>query len=42
MPGVPLADLAVFGGKHALKPGQSVGKGEILYMRADVKEAPPS
>ena len=39
--GVPLADLAVFGGKHALKPGQSVGKGEILYMRADTKDAPP-
>lgn len=41
-PGASLADLAVFGGKHALKPGQSVGKGEILYMRADVKDAPPA
>lgn len=40
--GVTLADLAVFGGKHALKPGQSVGKGEILYMRADTKDAPPA
>jgi methionyl-tRNA synthetase len=40
--GVPLTELAAFGGKHALQPGQSVGKGEILYMRADVKDAPPA
>jgi methionyl-tRNA synthetase len=40
-PGATLADLTIFGGPHALKPGQGVGKGEILFMRADVKDAPP-
>ncbi len=40
-PGAPLAELAVFGGKHGLRPGQRVGKGEILFMRADGKVAGP-
>ena len=39
--GAPLADLAVFGGKHALKPGQKIAKGDILFMRADPKEPAP-
>ncbi|MBI1191284.1 MAG: methionine--tRNA ligase [Tepidisphaera sp.] len=33
--GTTLANLCEWGGHHALKPGQKVGKGEILYMRAD-------
>jgi methionyl-tRNA synthetase len=32
---VPLEELAAFAGPHGLKPGQAVGKGEILFMRAD-------
>jgi methionyl-tRNA synthetase len=39
--GVPLEELAVFGGTHALKPGQAVGKGEALFMRADPAEPAP-
>lgn len=30
-----LADLAAFGGPHALKPGSTVAKGDALFMRAD-------
>jgi methionyl-tRNA synthetase len=30
-----LADLATFGGPHALKPGSTIAKGEALFMRAD-------
>jgi methionyl-tRNA synthetase len=41
-PGVPLADLARFGGPHAVKPGAAIEKGDALFMRADVVEAPPS
>ncbi len=41
-PGVGLKDLAVFGGAHGLKPGQKITKGEILFMRADPAEAPPT
>jgi len=41
-PGVPLSKLAEFGGEHGLRAGQRVGKGEILFMRADVAEAPPA
>ena len=37
----PLAELAEFGGPHALTPGQAITKGEALFMRADVDEAPP-
>ncbi len=39
--GAPLAQVAVFGGPHGLKAGGRVSKGEILFMRADVKEAAP-
>jgi methionyl-tRNA synthetase len=41
-PGVPLADLARFGGPHALKPGTRIAKGDPLFMRADPAEAAPS
>jgi len=41
-PGVPLADLAAFGGPHALKPGTGIEKGDALFMRADPAEAAPS
>jgi hypothetical protein len=41
-PGVPLAELAKFAGPHSLKPGQSVSKGEILFMRADAAAPPPA
>ncbi|HYD02552.1 MAG TPA: methionine--tRNA ligase [Phycisphaerales bacterium] len=40
--GVPLAKLADYHGPHALKPGQAVTKGEVLFMRADPAEAPPA
>lgn len=40
-PDVPLADLARFGGDHALKPGQTIQKGEALFMRADPTEPAP-
>ena len=40
--GVPLAELAAFGGAHALKPGTSIHKGDALFMRADAAEAPPA
>jgi methionyl-tRNA synthetase len=39
--GVPLAQLAEFGGPHALKPGAALEKGDPLFMRADVSEPPP-
>ncbi len=39
--GVPLRELAEFGGKHGLRPGHALTKGEVLFMRADVKEGPP-
>jgi methionyl-tRNA synthetase len=39
---VPLSELAVFGGGHGLKSVAKVGKGEILFMRADVTEAAPA
>ena len=41
-PGVALEQLAYFAGPHGLKPGQAVGKGEILFMRADAAAAPPA
>jgi methionyl-tRNA synthetase len=40
--GAGLVDLCAFGGPHALKPGQRIAKGEILYMRADPADAPPA
>ncbi|HED53482.1 MAG TPA: methionine--tRNA ligase [Phycisphaerales bacterium] len=40
--GVPLEELARFGGEYALKEGQAVQKGDVLFMRADPKEDPPS
>ncbi|MDX2118252.1 MAG: methionine--tRNA ligase [Planctomycetota bacterium] len=40
--GVPLATLATFAGPHALKPGSGISKGDPLFMRADVAEAPPA
>jgi methionyl-tRNA synthetase len=40
--GVPLPELAKFGGPHALKPGTAIEKGEAMFMRADAAEAPPA
>lgn len=40
--GATLAQLCEFGGKHALKPGQTIAKGEVLFMRADAAEAAPA
>lgn len=40
-PGVPLVELARFGGPHALKPGTAIEKGDALFMRADPAEALP-
>jgi methionyl-tRNA synthetase len=40
--GVPLSELAAFGGAYALKAGQTVEKGDALFMRADAAEPPPS
>ncbi|MEM0984011.1 MAG: methionine--tRNA ligase [Planctomycetota bacterium] len=37
----PLAELAEFAGPHGMKAGQSVAKGEALFMRADVNEPAP-
>jgi len=39
--GVPLEELARFGGAHALKKGQKITKGEVLFMRADPKQEAP-
>jgi methionyl-tRNA synthetase len=39
--GVPLAQLAEFGGQYALKPGTPIEKGDPLFMRADPAEPPP-
>jgi methionyl-tRNA synthetase len=41
-PGIPLAELARFGGPHSLRPGQAIEKGDALFMRADPAEAPPT
>ncbi len=38
----PLAELAVFGGKYALKPGQTISKGEALFMRANAADPAPT
>jgi len=41
-PGATLLNLADWGGEHALTPGATIEKGDILFMRADVDEPPPS
>jgi methionyl-tRNA synthetase len=41
-PGVPLTELAQWGGPHSLKPGTRLEIGEPLFMRADPTEAPPA
>ncbi len=40
-PGVPLAELAAFGGPHCLQPGTPLALGEALFPRADPAQAPP-
>ena len=37
----PLAELAAWGSPHGLKAGQTIRKGDALFMRADAKEAAP-
>ncbi len=37
----PLSELAKWGGDYSLKPGQTIIKGEALFMRADAKEPAP-
>jgi len=37
----PLAELAEWGGAHAIKRGQSIAKGDVLFMRADPKADAP-
>jgi methionyl-tRNA synthetase len=38
----PLEELAQFGGKYGLKAGQSIAKGDALFMRADPLAPAPS
>lgn len=40
--GAGFAAVTTFAGAHALKPGQRLGKGEILFMRADAAAAMPA
>lgn len=40
-PGVPLEELAEWGGPHALKPGAPLEAGDPLFMRADAAEPAP-
>ncbi|MEM1186056.1 MAG: methionine--tRNA ligase [Planctomycetota bacterium] len=37
----PLSELAQWAGPHGLKPGQTIVKGEALFMRADAKDPAP-
>ena len=37
----PLAELAEWGGKFSLKPGQTIEKGDALFMRADAADPAP-
>lgn len=37
----PLAELAQWGGPHAIKVGQTIAKGNALFMRADGNEPAP-
>ena len=41
-PGVPLVELAKWGGPHSLKPGTRLEIGEALFMRADPAEPAPA
>jgi len=40
--GQTLAHASAWDGPHALKPGQPIAKGEILFMRADAADPPPT
>ena len=40
--GATLEQLCTFAGPCALKPGQQIAKGEVLFMRADTAEAAPA
>jgi methionyl-tRNA synthetase len=40
--GVPLAQLAAWNSPHALKPGQPLTKGDVLFMRADPAAPAPA
>ncbi|MFG0282850.1 MAG: methionine--tRNA ligase [Phycisphaerales bacterium JB039] len=40
-PGAALDALCAWGGDHGLKPGAPIAKGEALFMRADIADAPP-
>lgn len=40
--GVKLKELAAFGGAHALKAGESLEKGDPLFMRAEAADPPPT
>lgn len=37
----PLSELARWTGQHALRVGQTISKGEVMFMRADAKEPAP-
>ena len=37
----PLAELARWGGAHSIRPGQTIDKGDALFMRADASEPSP-
>ncbi len=38
----PLRDLATWTGEHSIRVGQTINKGDALFMRADATEPPPS
>lgn len=38
----PLSELVQWNGKHSIKPGQTISKGEALFMRADATEPAPA
>lgn len=37
----PLSELARWTGEHSLRVGQTISKGEVMFMRADTKEPAP-
>jgi len=37
----PLSELARWTGEHSLRVGQTISKGEVMFMRADAKEPAP-
>lgn len=37
----PLSELAAWTGEHSLRVGQTISKGEVMFMRADAKEPAP-